>query len=99
MVSSACGPAATLAAGCCLAGIAIVSGNGGGAVGGGCHAGIRVVGSRSSAGAGPPELDGGGATIVAATSGKPSDWPGFQTGGGDGRRRPCDGRRRRRPVG
>src|SRR5207244_2719767 len=64
IVSSPCGPAATLEAGCGLAGIAIVSANGGGAVGGGCQAGIKVVGSRSAS----EPLMGGGAIMVAATS-------------------------------
>src|SRR5690348_15399843 len=45
--------------------MAIVSATeGGGAVGGGCHAGINVVGSPSAR----PASAGGGATIVAATS-------------------------------
>ena len=40
-------------------------GGAGGAEGGGDHAGMRVVGSRSA----PPTSIGGGATMVAATSG------------------------------
>jgi hypothetical protein len=45
--------------------MATVSGTGGAVDGGGCHAGIRVVGSRSA----PPVSAGGRAIIVAATSG------------------------------
>src|SRR2546425_106749 len=87
MVSSDGGPAATPAAGCCLAGIAIVSGSDGGFVGGGCQAGMRVVGSRSA----PPTPEGGGATMVAATSPSPSDAPGFQMGGGGALAAGCSG--------
>src|SRR5256885_10516281 len=75
MVSSPCGPAATLEPACGLAGMAMVSATGGGAVGGGCQAGINVVGSRSAS---IPLI--GGATIVAATS-APSE---FALGGGGG---------------
>src|SRR5207302_546221 len=62
IVSSACGPVPAAVGG--RVGIAIVSGMAGGAAGGGCQAGISVVGSRSA----PPPPEGGGATIVAATS-------------------------------
>jgi hypothetical protein len=44
--------------------MAMVSATGGGAAGGGCHAGMSVVGSPS----GLPASEGGGATMVAATS-------------------------------
>src|SRR5437588_11929224 len=66
IVSSPWGPAPTAAAPAwaLLAGIATVSGRAGGAGGGGCHAGISVVGSRSA----PPVSIGGRATIVSATS-------------------------------
>src|SRR4051794_28157143 len=62
MLSSPCGPAEGAAGG--RVGIAIVSATGGGAVGGGCHAGIKVVGSPSLR---PASAGGGAAPRAAAT--------------------------------
>src|SRR5256885_1350851 len=94
IVSSACGPVPAAAGG--RVGIAIVSGTEGGAEGGGCQAGMSVVGSRSA-----PPKPGGGAAIVAATSipaggadhgaaagslhaGAGADWPGLAGASQDG---------------
>ena len=56
--------------------MAIVSGTGEGASGGGCQAGIKVVGSRSAS----EPLIGGGASMVAATSAPSGE---ERTGSGD----------------
>src|SRR5436190_20395203 len=82
MLNSPWGPAEGAAGG--RVGIAIVSATGGGAVGGGCHAGIKVVGSPSPR----PASAGGGATMVAATSApfvvEPCHIGGASGGGGGG---------------